>query len=169
MIRTARPDDVPALVSFVRELAAYERAESEVELDEPRLHEVLFGPEPKAFCLVATPEDSDEPVGFAVWFVTFSTWLGRHGIYLEDLYVREQHRRAGHGRALLAALAEICVERGYGRLEWSVLDWNVDAHAFYRSIAAAPQDEWTVWRLAGPDLPALQRAGRVTARTHRPR
>ena len=130
MIRSARSDDVPVLVSFVRELAAYEKAEAEVELDEARLNAVLFGPEPKAFCLVATPEDSDEPVGFAVWFVTFSTWLGRHGIYLEDLYVREQHRRGGHGRALLAALAQIGVASGYGRLEWSVLDWNAPAIAF---------------------------------------
>ena len=146
------------LVAFVRELAAYERAESQVELDEAQLQEVLFGPDPKAFCLVATPDDSSddaEPVGFAVWFVTFSTWLGRHGIYLEDLYVREQHRRGGHGRALLAALAQICVDRGYGRLEWAVLDWNVDAQAFYRTLGAGPQDEWTVWRLTGSSLPAL--------------
>lgn len=155
MIRPARPDDVPQLVAFVRELAAYERAESEVKLDEPRLHEVLFGPEPKAFCLVATPTDSDEPVGFAVWFVTFSTWLGRHGIYLEDLYVRERYRRAGHGRALLAALAEICVQRGYGRLEWSVLDWNAPAIAFYEAIGATAQDEWTVHRLSGAALRTL--------------
>jgi GNAT superfamily N-acetyltransferase len=155
VIRPARPDDVPELVAFVRELAAYERAESEVELTEPRLREVLFGPEPKAFCLVATSTHSDEPVGFAVWFVTFSTWLGRHGIYLEDLYVREQHRRAGHGRALLAALAEICVARGYGRLEWAVLDWNASAIAFYQAIGATAQDEWTVHRLTGAALTTL--------------
>jgi GNAT superfamily N-acetyltransferase len=155
VIRAARPEDVPALVSFVRELAAYERAESEVELDESRLHDVLFGVEPKAFCLVATPGDSDEPVGFAVWFVTFSTWLGRHGVYLEDLYVREQHRRAGHGRALLAALAAICVERGYGRLEWAVLDWNSSAISFYRTLGASAQDEWTVYRLSGNALRTL--------------
>jgi GNAT superfamily N-acetyltransferase len=155
VIRAARPDDVPVLVSFVRELATYEKAESEVELDEPQLHAVLFAPEPKAFCLVATPDDGDEPVGFAVWFVTFSTWLGRHGIYLEDLYVREQHRRGGHGRALLAALAQICVERGYGRLEWSVLDWNAPAIAFYQAIGATAQDEWTVHRLSGAALASL--------------
>jgi GNAT superfamily N-acetyltransferase len=155
VIRDARPDDVPVLVSFVRELAAYEKAESEVVLDETRLREVLFGPEPKAFCLVATPDDSDEPVGFAVWFVTFSTWLGQHGIYLEDLYVREQHRRSGHGRALLAALAQICVERGYGRLEWSVLDWNTPAIAFYKALGATAQDEWTVHRLTGAALATL--------------
>jgi GNAT superfamily N-acetyltransferase len=155
VIRAARPEDVPALVSFVRELAAYERAESEVELDESRLHDVLFGVEPKAFCLVATPDESEEPVGFAVWFITFSTWLGRHGIYLEDLYVREQHRRAGHGRALLAALAAICVERGYGRLEWAVLDWNSSAISFYRALGATAQDEWTVYRLSGTALRAL--------------
>ena len=155
MIRTARPEDVPALVAFVRELAAYERAESEVRLDERQLHDVLFGADPKAFCLVATPDDSDNPVGFAVWFVTFSTWLGQHGIYLEDLYIREQHRRAGHGRALLAALAQICVERGYGRLEWSVLDWNAPAIAFYEALGATAQDEWTVHRLTGAALSAL--------------
>lgn len=155
MIRPARPDDIPELVAFVRELAAYEKAESEVQLDEQQLDAVLFGPEPKAFCLVATPDDSDEPVGFAVWFVTFSTWLGRHGIYLEDLYVREQHRRAGHGRALLAALAQICVERGYGRLEWAVLDWNAPAIAFYEALGATAQDEWTVHRLTGDALSSL--------------
>ena len=155
MIRPARPDDVPELVAFVRELAAYERAESEVKLDEPQLHSVLFGPDPQAYCLVATPDDSDEPVGFAVWFVTFSTWLGRHGIYLEDLYVREQHRRAGHGRALLAALAQICVDRGYGRLEWAVLDWNAPAIAFYEALGATAQDEWTVHRLSGAALSTL--------------
>jgi GNAT superfamily N-acetyltransferase len=155
MIRSARPEDVPVLVSFVRELAAYEKAESEVVLDAMRLHEVLFGPEPKAFCLVATPDDSDDPVGFAVWFVTFSTWLGQHGIYLEDLYVREQHRRGGHGRALLAALAQICVERDYGRLEWSVLDWNAPAIAFYKALGATAQDEWTVHRLTGAALATL--------------
>jgi len=155
VIRSARPEDVPELVAFVRELAAYEKAESEVELDEPRLREVLFGPDPKAFCLVATPDDSDEPVGFAVWFVTFSTWLGRHGVYLEDLFVRERHRRAGHGRALLAALARICVERGYGRLEWAVLDWNSPAIAFYEALGATAQDEWTVHRLTGAALNTL--------------
>ena len=155
MIRSARADDVPVLVSFVRELAAYEKAESEVELDEARLHEILFGPSPKAFCLVATEDDSDEPVGFAVWFVTFSTWLGRHGIYLEDLYVREQHRRGGHGRALLAALAQICVERGYGRLEWAVLDWNAPAIGFYKTLGAAPVDDWTIFRLKGEPLRKL--------------
>jgi GNAT superfamily N-acetyltransferase len=155
VIRSARPDDVPVLVSFVRELAAYEKAESEVVLDETRLREVLFGPEPKAFCLVATPGDSDDPVGFAVWFVTFSTWLGQHGIYVEDLYVREQHRRGGHGRALLAALAQICVERDYGRLEWSVLDWNAPAIAFYEALGATAQDEWTVHRLTGAALATL--------------
>ena len=160
VIRPARPEDVPLLVSFVRELAEYERAAAEVELDEARLEQVLFGPQPMAFCDVAVPDDpaaGDRPVGFAVWFVSFSTWLGRHGIYLEDLYVREQHRRHGHGRALLAHLAAVCVARGYGRLEWSVLDWNAPALDFYRSLGATGQDEWTVHRLSGTALERLAR------------
>ena|SRR5947209_7663607 len=119
------------------------------------LHSALFGAAPAADAHLAV--DSDDVVGFALWFVTFSTWLARPGIYLEDLFVRPSARRQGHGRALLLELARIAAERGYGRLEWAVLDWNVDAQAFYRSLGAQPMDEWTTWRVTGE---ALERLGR---------
>jgi GNAT superfamily N-acetyltransferase len=124
-----------------------------VELTPERLHAALFGPSPAAFCHVA--EADGQVVGMALWFVNFSTWLGVHGIYLEDLYVRPTHRRAGLGRALLETLARVAVDRGYGRLEWAVLDWNEPAIAFYQSIDAVAQDEWTVHRVSGRALRAL--------------
>ena len=138
---------------MIRELAAYERAPDAVVATEQLLHDALFCDAPAAFALIA--EDDGVPVGFALWFRNFSTWLGRHGVYLEDLYVRPDHRGNGHGKALLAALARICFERDYGRLEWWVLDWNEPAIAFYRSIGAEPMDEWTVQRVTGPSLRAL--------------
>ena len=144
-IRPATPDDVPAILSLVRELAEYERSPSSVVATEAGFATALFGPSPAVFCHVA--EVSGEVVGFAVWFLNFSTWLGRHGIYLEDLYVRLAHRGTGIGKALLETLVAIAKERGYGRVEWWVLDWNEPAHAFYRSLGAEPMDEWTVWRL----------------------
>jgi GNAT superfamily N-acetyltransferase len=150
VIRPARPDDVATVVRLVRELAEYERAASEVRLTETDLHAALFRPAPAVFCHVA--EVAGDVVGFAVWFLNFSTWLGRHGIYLEDLYVRPEHRGKGLGRALLGQLARTCADRGYGRLEWWVLDWNEPAHGFYRSLGARPMDEWTVWRLDGENL-----------------
>lgn len=145
MIRPARPDDVAAVVSLVRELADYERALSSVVATEDAFASALFGPSPAVFCHVA--EADGEVVGFAVWFRNFSTWLGTHGIYLEDLYVRPAHRGTGLGRALLETLIGIARERGYGRVEWAVLDWNEPAQAFYRSLGAEPMDEWTVWRV----------------------
>ncbi len=153
MIRTAHPDDVPALVQLVHDLAAYEREPDAVRLTEVDLHAALFGAAPQVFAFVA--EDDGAVVGMAVWFVSFSTWLGRHGLYLEDLFVRPEARGRGHGRGLLAALARTAVERDYGRVEWSVLDWNTPAHGFYRGIGATPMDEWTVWRLDGDALAAL--------------
>lgn len=153
MIRPAVPADVPAIVGLVRELATYERAADQVELTDELLTEALFCEHPAAFCHVA--DEGGTIVGMALWFVSFSTWVGRHGIYLEDLFVTPEHRRGGHGRALLAALAAIAVERGYGRLEWAVLDWNEPALEFYRSIGAVPMDEWTVHRVTGPALAAL--------------
>ncbi len=138
---------------MVRELAEYERAAHLVDSDEDRFRTALFGPEPKVFAHVAEHEDAI--AGFALWFVNFSTWTGRHGIYLEDLYVRPGFRGHGYGRALLAELAAVAVDRGYQRLEWSVLDWNAPAIDFYRSLGAAPMDEWSVWRIAGAALPAL--------------
>ena len=153
MIRPAVPADVPALVQLVRDLAEYERAPEEAVATEAQLHEVLFGPQAAVFCDVAEVEG--EVVGLAVWFLSFSTWLGRHGIYLEDLYVTPSRRGEGHGKALLATLARRCVERGYGRLEWSVLDWNTPAIDFYVTLGAVGMDGWTVHRLAGAPLAAL--------------
>ncbi|MEU6482424.1 GNAT family N-acetyltransferase [Streptomyces sp. NPDC046887] len=154
MIRTAIPEDVPVILALVHELAAYERASHEVLATEEQLREALFGEHPAAFAHIAQDGDG-EPVGFALWFRNFSTWRGTHGIYLEDLYVRPEARRGGHGRALLRELARICVERGYGRLEWSVLDWNAPAIEFYRSIGAEPMSEWTVNRVSDEALVKL--------------
>ncbi|MFD5398722.1 GNAT family N-acetyltransferase [Streptomyces sp. NPDC127097] len=159
MIREATPDDVPVILAMIGELAAYERAPEAAQATEPQLKEALFGPQPAAFALIA--EDGDAPVGFALWFRNFSTWTGTHGVYLEDLYVRPEARGGGHGKALLAALAKICVARGYERFEWSVLDWNEPSIGFYRSIGAQPMDEWTVFRLTGKALHNLADASRV--------
>ena len=156
-IRPARPDDVAAIVGLIGDLADYERAAHEVHVTDAMLRDALFGPAPAVFAHVATASADGEGdvVGFALWFLTFSTWLGRHGIYLEDLYVRPEHRGAGHGRALLATLAAIAVERGYGRVEWAVLDWNEPALGFYRAIGAVPLDEWRTHRLTGVALGTL--------------
>ena len=145
LIRPAVAADVPAILSLIRELATYERSPESVVATEPGLTEALFGPSPAAFCHVA--EAGGEVVGFALWFLNFSTWLGRHGLYLEDLFVRPSHRGQGLGKALLETLVAIARQRGYGRVEWVVLDWNEPAHAFYRAMGAAPMDDWTVWRL----------------------
>ncbi|MQA88482.1 MAG: GNAT family N-acetyltransferase [Streptosporangiales bacterium] len=132
---------------------------------EPReegLHGALFGPDPKVFAHVAVHDEAGqdgEVVDFALWFCNFSTWLGKHGIYLEDLYVRPELRGRGYGRALLTELARIAVERGYGRLEWWVLDWNEPAIRFYKSLGARPMDEWTVYRVTGPALRDLAAGG----------
>ena len=155
MIRPATVDDVPVVLSLVHELATYEREPDAVLATEESLRAALFGEAPKVFCLVAEA-DSGEVAGFAIWFFNFSTWLGVHGVYLEDLFVRPEARGAGHGRALLVELARIAVANGCGRLDWAVLDWNEPAQGFYRSLGASPQDEWTGWRLTGE---ALQRLG----------
>jgi GNAT superfamily N-acetyltransferase len=149
-IRPARPDDVPVVLSLIRELADYERSLDHVQATATDLTATLFGDSPAAYCHVA--EIDGNVVGFALWFLNFSTWLGRHGIYLEDLYVQPSARGTGVGRALLMTLVGIAEERGYGRVEWSVLDWNADAQGFYRSIGAAPMHDWTVWRLDGESL-----------------
>jgi GNAT superfamily N-acetyltransferase len=153
MIRPARPSDVPAILELIHDLATYERALSEVRATEESLRASLFGPAPAAYAHVV--EHEGQVAGFALWFLNFSTWTGRHGIYLEDLYVRPEHRGRGYGRALLAELARLCVERGYGRLEWAVLDWNEPAQQVYRVVGAKPMDEWTAWRLDGTALQAL--------------
>ncbi|MFG2294081.1 GNAT family N-acetyltransferase [Streptomyces sp. NPDC048603] len=154
MIRTATEADVPAIHAMIRELAEYESALHEVRADEDQLREALFGERPAAFAHLAQT-DAGEVVGYAIWFLSFSTWRGVHGIYLEDLYVRPSARGGGHGKALLAELARTCVERGYQRLEWSVLNWNAPTIAFYESLGARPQDEWSVYRLTDAPLAAL--------------
>lgn len=148
---------------MIRELAEYERALEEAKATEQQLREALFGTDAAVFALIAESDEpsadgaiaAGEPVGFALWFRNFSTWTGTHGIYLEDLYVRPQARGGGHGKALLAALARICVDRGYQRFEWSVLDWNEPSIAFYKSLGAEPMDEWTVQRMSGEPLRTL--------------
>lgn len=152
-IREATPADVPAIVALVHALAEYEREPQACHLTEEQLTTALFGPAPALFGHVA--QAGDAVVGCALWFLNFSTWRGVHGIYLEDLFVDPAHRGGGLGRALLTRLAEICVERGYGRLEWSVLDWNEPSIAFYRALGAEPMDEWTVFRLDGKALAEL--------------
>ncbi|HEY7144443.1 MAG TPA: GNAT family N-acetyltransferase [Streptosporangiaceae bacterium] len=153
MIRPAVRADVPGICRLIRELAEYERSGHEVTGTEDDLAAALFGPAPAVYAHVA--EHEGELAGFALWFLNYSTWLGRHGIYLEDLYVTPQLRGHGYGRALLAELAGLCADRGYGRLEWWVLDWNSPAIGFYASLGAEPMDEWTVHRLTGPALRAL--------------
>ncbi|WP_274560053.1 GNAT family N-acetyltransferase [Streptomyces spiramyceticus] len=154
MIRNAIPSDVPVIHEMVRELADYEKALHEAKATEEQLREALFGERPAAYAHIAETEEG-EVVGFSLWFLNFSTWRGVHGIYLEDLYVRPQLRGGGHGKALLRELARICVERGYERLEWSVLNWNAPSIDFYRALGAKPQDEWTVYRLTDQALAEL--------------
>jgi GNAT superfamily N-acetyltransferase len=155
MIRAATPADVPAIHAMIRELAEYERALEDARATTDQLHEALFGAHPAVFALMAEEPGTGEPVGIALWFRNFSTWTGTHGIYLEDLFVRPRARGFGYGKALLAELARICVERGYERFEWSVLDWNAPSIGFYKSLGAEQMDGWTVNRLAGEPLRAL--------------
>ncbi|MDT5035274.1 MAG: hypothetical protein QOE03_459 [Micromonosporaceae bacterium] len=153
-IRSIDRDDLAATVSMVHELAAYERAPDECHLTVAQLDDALFGPRPSLFGHVACLPDRAEPVGMSLWFLNFSTWRGVHGVYLEDLYVRPAARGGGVGRALLAALAGVCAQRGYERLDWWVLNWN-PAREFYHAIGAAAMDEWVPYRLTGPALNAL--------------
>jgi GNAT superfamily N-acetyltransferase len=165
-VRPIRPDDVPAVVGLVRELAEYEKAAHEVRLTEEQLTGALFGDSPKLFGHVAVADDGvagGEVVGTALWFLNFSTWRGTHGIYLEDLYVQPGHRGSGLGRELLRTLAELCVQRGYDRLEWSVLDWNTPSIDFYTTAGAVPLDEWTVFRLTDDALSSFAADHRVRA------
>lgn len=152
-IRPATPDDVTAMVRLVHDLAAYERAPEQCVLTEKMLHERLFGAHAALFAHVA--EVDGVVVGTAIWFLNFSTWDGVHGIHLEDLYVDPAHRGSGLGRALLTQLAQVCVERGYSRLQWMVLDWNTPSIEFYRSLDAVDLDEWRTYRLSGEALQAL--------------
>ncbi|MGC4853889.1 N-acetyltransferase family protein [Micromonospora sp. DT4] len=149
-IRPVRPQDVPAVVAMVHELAEYERAPEQCHLTDDQLTSALFATAPALFGHVAVDE-RDEPVGFALWFLNFSTWAGVHGIYLEDLYVSPAARGTGAGRLLLATLADICVRRGYRRLEWWMIEWN-PAAGFYASIGAEQMSEWVPYRLSGDAL-----------------
>jgi GNAT superfamily N-acetyltransferase len=153
VIRTAEAADAATILSLIRELADYERAPDEVVATEDQLHEVLFGSHPAAEVLLG--EENGDAVCFALFFHNFSTWLGRRGLYLEDLFVRPELRGKGYGRALLVRLAQIALERDCGRMEWAVLDWNEPAIQFYRKLGARPNDEWTIFRLAGDGIAQL--------------
>ncbi|PYL09657.1 MAG: GNAT family N-acetyltransferase [Verrucomicrobia bacterium] len=152
-IRRATLADVGTILNLIRDLATYERAPNEVTATEEQLVDVLFGKKPAAEVLLAF--EDEEPVGFAVYFHNFSTWLGRAGLYLEDLFVRPEHRGKGYGRALLVELAKIARDRGCGRMEWAVLDWNEPAIEFYRKLGAKPMNEWTVFRLNADGIAKL--------------
>jgi GNAT superfamily N-acetyltransferase len=154
-IRSARPGDAGLVTQFVRELAEYEKLTHEVEATEAMIDAELFGPNPRVFCDIA--EWNGEPVGNALWFLIFSTFTGRSGLYLEDLFVRPAFRGRGIGKALMVHLARRCVENGWARFEWSVLDWNAPSIAFYKSIGAQLKDEWTICRVSGDALSSLAR------------
>lgn len=158
MIRPATPDDVPVIAALIRALAEYEKLADQVVLEEAKLKEHLFGERPYAECLLA--EDHGQPVGFALYFFNYSTFLGRPGIYLEDVFVLPERRGQGHGKALLQAIAQRAVKLGCGRVEWSVLNWNTPSIEFYKRLGAVPLDEWTVYRLTGE---ALQQLGQGAA------
>jgi GNAT superfamily N-acetyltransferase len=149
-IRAGELEDVPLIAQLIRGLARYEKLEHEVVMTEEKLTETLFGDRRYAETLIA--EDDGEPVGFALFFHNYSTFLAQPGIYLEDLFVLPEKRGGGVGRALLQCLAQVAVDRGCGRLEWAVLDWNVDAIAFYQRLGAKPNAEWTIYRLTGESL-----------------
>jgi GNAT superfamily N-acetyltransferase len=155
-IRPATVADVPIILQLIRDLATYERAPNEVTATEGQLTDVLFGK--KAAAEVLLVFENAVAVGFAVFFHNFSTWLGRPGLYLEDLFVKPEHRGKGYGRALLIELAKIARDRGCGRMEWAVLDWNEPAIQFYRKLGAKPMEEWTVFRLTGEGIATLAEA-----------
>jgi len=158
-IRPARVEDVPVILELIRELATYERAPDEVTATEEQLVDVLFGERPVAEVLLAF--EGKSPIGFAVFFHNFSTWLGRPGLYLEDLFVKPEKRGKGYGRALLVALAKIARDRACGRMEWAVLDWNEPAIKFYRALGAKPMDEWTVFRLTRDGIAELAKSDSI--------
>jgi GNAT superfamily N-acetyltransferase len=157
-IRRARAHEAGLVLSFIRELAEYEKLLHEVEASEAAIAAALFGDNPRVFCEIA--EWNGEVAGFAVWFINFSTFSGRSGIYLEDLFVRPAQRGKGIGKALLANLAKQCVANGWSRLQWSVLDWNTPSIEFYKSLGAVLMDEWTVCRVNGAALKALAESSR---------
>ena len=156
-IRSARPGEAALVLGFVRELADYEKLTHEVDATEASLDAVLFGENPRVFCDFA--EWNGEAVGFALWFLNYSSFRGRHGIYLEDLFVRLEHRGKGIGKALMIHLAKRCVAEGWARLQWSVLDWNTPSIEFYKSLGGVLLDEWTVVRVSGDALEQLAQKG----------
>jgi GNAT superfamily N-acetyltransferase len=156
VIHRARPDEIGLILSLIRELADYEKLLHEVEATEASIGAALFGDHPLLFCEIAAW--NGEPAGLAVWFVNFSTFSGRPGIYLEDLFVRPAYRGKGIGKALLAQLAKECLAKGWSRLQWAVLDWNSPAIEFYKSLDAVLMDDWTLCRVTGPALSALAKA-----------
>ncbi len=160
LIRPATEADLPVILELIKDLATYEREPDAVVATEAGLREVLFGAKPAAEVQLAL--EGAEAVGFAVYFFNFSTWLGRPGLYLEDLFVRPSDRGKGYGRALLERLAQIAHERGCGRMEWAVLDWNEPAIQFYKKLGAKPMHEWTVFRLTQEEIGELARSGAVS-------
>lgn len=150
VLRPATPSDAATILRFIRELAAYERAEHEVEATEETIRQSIFGPGAVTHALIC--EKDGKTAGFAVWFYNYSTWQARNGLYLEDLYVTPEFRGSGAGKLILRHLAKIAVEKGCGRFEWSVLDWNEPAIRVYDSIGGEPQDEWIRYRLSGQAL-----------------
>ncbi|MFJ4038088.1 GNAT family N-acetyltransferase [Microbacterium sp. NPDC090007] len=154
VLRRARPGDETGILACIQALADYEREPDAVDNTAEMIRETLFGDDPRAFAFVVDGGDGDIRA-IAIWFLTYSTWTGRHGIWLEDLYVHERFRANGYGVALLAALAGECVDRGYPRLEWTVLDWNEPAIGFYRALGAQAMEEWTTRRVTGDALTAL--------------
>lgn len=157
-IRPATAADVPLILAFIRELAEYERLSHEATANEELLKDSLFGPKPAAEVILGYV--GTEPVSFAIFFHNYSTFMGRHGLYLEDLYVKPEFRRRGLGRIMLSHLARLACERGCGRFEWAVLKWNQPAIDFYQSLGAQPLEDWTIFRLAGK---ALEKAGSTTS------
>ena len=153
MIRRAVKEDAPRILALIKDLAEYEKAPDEAIATIEQIEETIFGANPTAYCHVA--EVDGQVIGIAIWFLNYSTWLGKPGIYLEDLYVDPAYRGQGHGLAFLKTLATICVERGYERFQWWVLDWNEPAIEFYKSIGAVAMDEWTVYRVSGDALKKL--------------
>jgi GNAT superfamily N-acetyltransferase len=158
VIRAASPDDIPVIAELIRALAEYERLSDEARFAEDDLRDALFGE--RCYAEVLLVEHGADIAGFALFFHNFSTFLAKPGIYLEDLFVRPEHRGHGHGKALLGELARVAVTRGCGRLEWAVLDWNEPSIAFYRSLGAVAMDEWTVYRVAGDALAKLSSGGK---------
>ena len=153
MIRYATKADIPRIHQLIKDLAEYERAPLEAKATIEQIEETIFGDKPVAYCHVA--EDNGQVVGISIWFLNYSTWVGKPGIYLEDLYVDPAYRGNGYGLAFLKELGKICVERDYERLQWWVLDWNQPSIDFYKSLGAVPMDEWTVYRVSGDALKKL--------------